>query len=377
MGATFMPEQRTYLYVGCCTRPTPYYPSHNGKGISTFAFDEANGTITPLGLTEGIDNPTWLGISPKHSALYANSEVVGWNEGTASAYAIDPATGTLSYINKQPTLGSIAAYNSRDRSGNFLLVANYSLAPESELPNKAIAVLPIREDAGLMPASGDAVHTGTGPVPDRQERPHPHSVQATPDNRYLVVADLGLDLLVIYRFDSETGKVSRAGAASLADGAGPRHFVFHPRGEFVYVVNELNSTVTSFTFEAEQAKLTTVTSVATVPESGLSGNNCSEICISADGAFLYVANRGHDSIAIIGIDSEGGMELLKTVPCGGKIPRNFALSPSGNFLVVANQNSDNLTVFAVNRETGDITPTGTVVETGTPTSVAFYQVDVG
>jgi 6-phosphogluconolactonase len=372
-----MPGQRTYLYVGCCNRPTPYYPTHNGKGIAAFVFDDETGALTPIGLTEGIDNPTYLGIDPKHSALHANSEVFGWNEGTVSAYAIDPGTGKLSYINKQPTLGSITAQNSRDRTGNFLLVANYSLEPESELPNKAVVVLPIREDGGLGGAVGDATHSGTGQVPDRQERPHPHSVLATPDNHYIVVADLGLDLLVAYRFDSQTGAIARSGATSLEPGAGPRHFVFHPRLHFAYVVNELNSTVTSFSFDADQATFTTIASVPTVPEAALGSNHCSEIRISADGAFLYVANRGHDSISIFSLDSEGGMDLIKTVPSGGKIPRNFALSPVGNFLVVANQNSDRITVFAVDRDTGELTPTGIEAETGTPTSIAFHRVEIG
>jgi 6-phosphogluconolactonase len=368
-----MPEQRTYLYVGCCTRPTPYYPTHNGQGIAAFTFDEATGAIAHIGITDGIDNPTYLGIDARHGALHANSEVFGWNEGTVSAYAIDPATGQLSYINKQPSLGSITAHNSPDRSGNFLLVANYSLAPEGERPNKAVAILPIRPDGGLLPAVSDAVHSGTGPVPDRQERPHPHSVLATPDNRHIVVADLGLDLLVVYRFNSQTGAISRSGAASLAPGAGPRHFVFHPHGRFVYVANELDSTVTSFAFEPDQPKFTMVATASTVPDGAATSNHCSEIRISADGAFLYVANRGHDSIAIFALDAEGGLDLLKTVPSGGQIPRNFAIDPSGNFLVVANQNSDRVTVFAVDRESGDLTPTGIEIETGTPTSIAFYR----
>ncbi|MDQ0393916.1 lactonase family protein [Labrys monachus] len=371
-----MPAQRTYLYVGCCTRPTPYYPTHNGKGIAAFTFDEASGAIGPIGITDGIDNPTYLGVDTRHRALHANSEVFGWNEGTVSAYAIDPATGKLSYINKQPSLGSITAYNSLDRSGNFLLVANYSLAPEGELPNKAVAILPVRPDGGLMSSVSDAVHSGTGPVPDRQERSHPHSVLATPDNRYVVVADLGLDLLVAYRFNSQTGAISRSGAASLAPGAGPRHFVFHPRGRFVYVANELDSTVTSFSYEPDQAKFTTIATASTMPEGAATVNHCSEIRISADGAFLYVANRGHDSIAIFALDGDGGLELTKTVPSGGEIPRNFAIDPSGNFLVVANQNSDRVTVFAVDRETGDLTPTGIEVETGTPTSIAFYRTEI-
>ncbi|CAM5767670.1 6-phosphogluconolactonase [Labrys miyagiensis] len=370
-----MSGQRTYLYVGGATRPTPYYPTNNAKGISAFTFDQATGAIAPIGLIEGIDNPTWIGVDAKHKALHVTSEVVGWNEGTVSAYAIDPATGNLSYINKQPTLGSIAAHDSRDRTGNFLLVANYSLMPESELPNKAIAILPIREDGGLKPPVSDATHSGTGPDPERQERPHPHCVRTTPDNRYVVVSDLGLDLLVIYRFDSQTGGISRAGAASLPPGAGPRHFVFHPRGQFLFVANEMGSSVTSFTFEAEQAKLTAIATVSTLPESAGTESYCAEIAISADGAYLYVANRGHDSIAVFAVDSEGGLTLEHNVPSIAQFPRHFAIDPSGNFMVVAGQNNDKLVVFAVSRDTGELTPTGIEVQTGTPTCVAFFQAE--
>jgi 6-phosphogluconolactonase len=370
-----MSGQRTYLYVGGATRPTPYYPTNNAKGISIFTFDETSGALAPSGLIEGIDNPTWIGVDAKHKALHVTSEVVGWNEGTASAYAIDPATGNLHYINKQATLGSITAHNSRDRTGNFLLVANYSLMPENELPNKAIAIMPIREDGGLKPSVSDATHTGTGPDPERQERPHPHCVKTTPDNRYVIVSDLGLDLLVIYRFDSQTGALSRAGAASLPPGAGPRHFVFHPRGHFVFVANEMGSSVSSFAFEAEQAKLTALATVSTLPDSAGTESFCSEIAISGDGSYLYVANRGHDSIAVFSIDSEGGLTLEHNVPSIGKFPRHFAIDPSGNFLVVTGQNNDKLVVFAINRDSGELTPTGIEVEVGTPTCVAFFRAE--
>jgi 6-phosphogluconolactonase len=370
-----MSGQRTFLYVGGVTRPTPYYPANNAKGISAFTFDEASGAIAAIGLIEGIDNPTWIGVDAKHKALHVTSEVLGWNEGTVSAYAIDTATGNLSYINKQPTLGSITAHNSRDRNGNFLLVANYSLAPENELPNKAIAIMPIREDGGLRPSVGDATHSGTGPDPERQERPHPHCVEATPDNRYIVVSDLGLDLLVIYRFDSQTGAISRAGAASLPPASGPRHFVFHPRGRFVYVANEMGSSVTSFAFEAEQAKLTQIATVSTLPESAGTPNACSEIVISPDGAYLYVANRGHDSIAVFSVDSEGGLTLDHNVPSIGQFPRHFAIDPSGQFMVVCGQNNDKLVVFSINRESGELTPTGIEVQVGTPTSVVFFRAE--
>lgn len=363
----------TFLFVGCCNRPMPSYATSNGKGIASFSFDEATGTATPIATIEGIDNPTFLSVDAKRLALHANSEVDGWNEGTVSAYSINPQTGRLAYINKQPTRGSTTAQNSQDRKGNFLLAANYSSSPEGELPNKAIIVLPIRDDGGLEPGVADAVHIGTGPNPDRQERPHPHAVQATPDNRYLVVADLGLDLLITYRFDPASGNISRHGAAALPPGSGPRHFVFHPNGRSFYLVNELTSSVASFAYDPDDGSFQLLHIEPTVPEAALATNSCSEIQIGPGGRVLYVANRGHDSLSILTLNEDGRVILDKTVPCGGKTPRHFAIDPSGSFLAVANQDSDRISLFAIDRQTGDLTPTGQDIQTGTPMCVAFLR----
>ena len=369
-----MPTPNTFLFVGCCNRPTPYYATSNGEGIASFAFDEETGLATPIAVKGGIDNPTFLSVDPTRNVLHANSEVFGWNEGTVSAYSIDPATGHLRYINKQPTRGSLSAHNSRDRKDRFLLVANYSDGPEDELPNKAFVVLPIRDDGSLEPGIADAVHIGSGPNPERQERPHPHSILATPDNRYLVVADLGLDLLISYRFDAATGEIARSGASALPPGSGPRHFVFHPNGRRAYVVNELASSVSSLTYDPDDGSFVVLHTEATVPEAVRAGNSCSEIRLGPGGNVLYVANRGHDSLAILALQEDGGMALVKTVPCGGQIPRHFAIDPSGSFLAVANQNSDRVSLFAIDRQTGDLTPTDRDIETGTPTCVAFLRI---
>ena len=366
---------RTYLYVGCCNRPTPYFASANGRGIAAFVFDEASGAAEPLGVTEGIDNPTFLSVDGDGRALHANSEVFGWDEGTVSAYAVDLASGALAYLEKQPSRGSITAHHSRDRTGRFLLVANYGMGPVEGRPNRSLAILPIRAGGGLAPAVAEATHHGQGPDAGRQERPHAHCVLATPDNRFLAVADLGIDQLVLYRFDAATGAIEPAGALDLPPGCGPRHFVFDAAGRFAYLVNELGSSVASLRFDAAAGAFSLLGLELTVPAAAAGSNHCSQIRLSPAGRFLYVANRGHDSLSILRIDADGRAVLQGTVPSGGRTPRHFAFDPSGRFLAVANQDSDRISLFAVDAATGALVPTGRDIATGTPTCIAFCRIE--
>jgi len=364
------------MYVGCCNRPLPYFATANGKGIAAFWFDAATGTATSAGITTGIDNPTFLAIDPDGRTVNATSEVLGWNEGTATAYAIDHATGDLSYLNKQSTRGSIAAHMCLDRTGRFLMAVNYGDGPMTQRPNSAIVVLPRGHDGELAAPSAEATHDGQGTDPARQDRPHAHSVNVTPDNRFLVVCDLGIDRLIIYRFDASTGAIDRHRETRLPSGSGPRHFVFHPSLPCAYVVNELNSTVASLSFDASDGRLDVLGMTPTLPDTARSGPNyCSEIRISADGRTLYVANRGHDSIARFAIDPATGVAaLVDTLPCGGRTPRHFAIDPSGRYLAVANQDSDTIAVFAIDPADGSLRLMPKVIRTGTPTCVAFVAV---
>lgn len=365
----------TFMYVGGCNRALPYCAEANGRGVARFRFDEDSGVVTPLGLTGGVDNPTFLAVDPSQTTLYATSEVVEWEEGVVSAYAIDPASGALSYINKQPTRGGVAAYVGMDRSGRFVLVANYGAAPMTHRPNRSFVVLARSADGELSGAVAEATHAGQGPIAGRQERPHAHCALATPDNRFLVVADLGIDKLILYRFDAQTGATAPHGALALPPGSGPRHFVFHPTRPLAYVACELSSSVVSLAFDAERGHFDTLGAAPTVPAAAMSGNACSEIRMSACGRHLYVGNRGHDSIARFAIDPENGVARWRdATPSGGKTPRHFALDPSGRFLAVANQDSDRIAVFAVGRDDGALTPTGQDIFAGTPTAVAFARI---
>jgi 6-phosphogluconolactonase len=360
----------TLMFVGCCNRALPYFATANGEGIAAFAFDEATGKTSPLGVTPGIDNPTFIAISPDGRTLYATSEVLGWNEGAVTAYAIDHASGQLDYLNKQPTRGSIAAQMSFDRTGQYLLLVNYGAGPITQKPNRSVVVFPLLSDGSVGAPISEATHSGPGHDPVRQERPHAHCVLATPDNEYIIVSDLGLDQLISYRFD---GNIAQQVQVTLPPGSGPRHFVFHPHSPHAYVANELNSTVASLDFDAAKGQLAIRSIATTVPGSAIAGNHCSEIKLSPDGRYLYVGNRGHDSLSRFAIGETGDATLIGNTPSGGRTPRHFAFDPSGSFLAVANQDSDSIAIFAVNRETGDLSMLAAGAPTGTPTSVAFLR----
>jgi 6-phosphogluconolactonase len=364
--------QRIFLFVGGCNRPTPYFASANSPGISCFAFDPDNARVTQLSATAGIDNPTFLAADATGGRLYAGSEVHGWNEGTVSAYDIDPLTGELCYLNKQATRGSTTAQFSFDRTGRFLLLVNYTATPASQRPDRSLAIFPIAAD-GLRAPVADARHSGSGPNPRRQERSHAHAVLATPDNRFVFVSDLGLDRMVSYRFDAQRGTIERSSETALPPGSGPRHFVFHPNLPLVYLSNELSSTVATLRYDAASGELAVLDIAATVPAAALAENACAEIRLSLDARHLYVSNRGHDSVSVMAVNALDGRPVLKgTFPSGGRTPRHFAFDPSGRFIAVANQDSDNVSFFAVDQADGGLKLVSSV-SVGTPTSVCFVH----
>jgi 6-phosphogluconolactonase len=366
---------KTIMYVGCRNRLAGSGDSARGEGIAAFTFDTANGWLVALATTGGIDNPTFLAISPDGRHLYATSEVVGWDEGTVTAYAIDPSTGALAYINKQPSRGSLPAQLSFDETGRHLLAVNYSIGPMTQRPNRSVVVFPRAADGELLAPVAEITHTGHGPNPTRQDRPHPHCVRTTPDNRFAVVADLGLDRLAVYRFDAATGGIESLAGAALSPGSGPRHFAFHPKLPLAYVANELNSTLTTLSFDVANGSFSLLSAISTLPVGEKStANSCSEIAISPEGRHLYVGNRGHDSVACFAIDeTEGRAIFLSTTPSGGRTPRHFAFDPSGAFLVVGNQDDDCIAVFKVEHRTGDLRLVSGVTYSGTPTCIAFTE----
>ena len=334
-----------------------------GQGIAVLTFDEETRVFTPVTVADDIDNPTFLEVDAKTARVYAVSEVVPWHECTVSAYAFDKAAGTLTYLNKQPTLGRTTCHVTVTRDGH-LAIANYSEGTGG--PDQAVAVYALDSEGRVGTPLASAAHFGTlGPRADRQERSHAHSVQQTPDGRYYLVADLGTDELVAYRLVS--GELTRAFAYDATPGAGPRHFVFHANGKLVYVANEIAATVTVLAYDG--GSLTRLQELSMLPEGFTEQTWAADIHLSPDGRFLYASNRVHDSIATFSVAADGTLAFLGTIPSGGRWPRSFSITPSGRHLLVANQHSDSIVVFARDAETGALTQVGDALTIGKPLRV--------
>ncbi|MBX6773324.1 MAG: lactonase family protein [Chloroflexi bacterium] len=361
----------TYVYVGTYTTTRPHAQG-TAEGIYVFQHDSTTGGLMRLHVTPGIVNPSYLTVDPSGRYLYAVAEVrdtAGRAGGSVAAYAIDPATGALRFLNQQPSLGADPCHLSVEQTGRYVLVANYT--------SGSVAMFPIQADGSLAPASDFHQHVGSSVNPERQEGPHAHSITVDPTNRFAVVADLGLDRVLVYRLDLDRGKLvpHDPPGAAVAPGAGPRHVDFHPNGRFLYVINEIGSTLTVFAYDAERGTLAEVQTVPTLPSGFTGRNHCADIHVHPSGRFVYGSNRGHDSIAIFRIDAETGrLTVLGHEPTGGQTPRNFAIDPTGTFLYAANQNTDTIVVFRIDPESGLLQRTGVVVAVPTPVCVKFRVV---
>jgi 6-phosphogluconolactonase len=357
---------KSLFYVGTYTEE-----GSKSKGIYAFRFDSATGEVTPQGLAAETTNPSFVAASPNGKFLYAVNEVgnyKGPNSGGVSAFAIDHATGKLTFLNEVASRGADPCYITVDASGKFVLVANYT--------GGSVAVFPVAADGRLGEASSFVQHTGHGPNAERQEGPHAHSIDLSPDSRFAMVDDLGLDEVLVYKFDSAKGTLipNDPPFAKVDAGAGPRHFALHPSGKFAYVVTEIGHTVTVFSNDAAGGKLQVLQTISTLPAGFTGRNDDAEVVVHPSGKFLYASNRGDDSIVIYAIDgSKGTLTLVGRVATGGKEPRNFEIDPTGKFLFAENQKSDNVVVFRIDGATGALTPTGKVFEVGSPVCLRFVR----
>ncbi|PYE25937.1 6-phosphogluconolactonase [Rhizobium sp. PP-CC-3A-592] len=355
------------MFVGSLNREAPYFQGARGTGLTVYSFDEDTLAVETLAGFTGIDNPTFLSVTPDGRRVYANSEIFGWAEGLVSALSFDWTRASLAPIGMQPTLGSITAHNTLSDDGKWLFVVNYGMGAGG--PDQSLVVYGIREDGSLTPPVSSVQQVGTGPDTDRQERSHAHSVTRIGPN-LLLVADLGTDTLTTYAFDEE-GSLSRRHVCPSAPGAGPRHAAVHPGGGWIFVMNELDSTIASYAVSTD-GRLTPVDAKPAVPEDFSAGNHCADIQISPDGRFVYGSNRGHDSIATFAVnETTGQLTHVAHTRCGGATPRNLAISPSGRHLLCANQNADVITIFKRDADTGSLTPSGKTIAVGTPMCIRF------
>jgi len=353
------------VYVGT-------YTEKASKGIYACRFDPAADHLTAPGLAAETSNPSFLAIDPTRRFLYAVNEVEqfeGRSSGGVSAFAIAPGTGKLTFLNEVPSGGSGPCHLTVDKTGKYVVVANYG--------GGSLAVFPISGDGRLGNATAFVQHKGASVNPQRQEGPHVHSVYMSPDNRYVISADLGLDEVFIYRFDASKGTLTPniPPSATVASGAGPRHFAFHPNGKFGYVIDEMQSTITEFSYVPASGSLDLLQPVSTLPPDFKGDSTGAEIEVHPSGKFLYASNRGLDSIAVFSVNSRKGiLTLLAQADTLGKTPRSFSIDPTGSYLFVANQDSDNVVQFRINPNTGLLTPTGQVLQVPSPVCVTFMAI---
>ena len=341
----------------------------NRRQIHRNRYDADSGKATSLGLAAESVNPSFLAVGPDNRHVYAVNEVQDYKRGKTggvSAFEIEPKTGKLTFLNEVASRGEDPCYVALDQSGKFALVANYT--------SGNIAVFPILEDGSLGESSSFVQHNGKGSNPERQEGPHAHWIETTANNRFAIVADLGLDEILVYRFEPALGTLTPNSPpfTKAEAGVGPRHIAIQKDQKFIYTVNELKSSITSFTYDPATGVLKSVQTISTLPQGFAGENDAAEIHIHPNGKFLYASNRGDDSIAAFSIDPlTGRLKLIGHFPTQGKVPRNFEIDPTGSRLFVANQNSNNIVVFRVDGETGRLTATAGVLNLPTPVSILF------
>ncbi len=362
---------KSKIFVGCCNRALPYFPHANGGGIRSFELDEEQGTLTPIAEMGGIDNPSFLVLTSDGSKLLATTEMLDWQEGTVTVYAV--ADGRLTYVNKQAARGDITAHLAVDRTDRFATCCNYSIATAEARPNASVALFQLQPDGELSPAIQDIKLQGSGTDPERQERSHAHCSVFTANNLFALVADLGSDRIEVFRFDATTGWLAHFSQIPLPRGSGPRHIALHPKLAVIYCSNELSGSVATISFDEDTGL---GKCIAVTPTSTARQNHCSAIKISPDGRHLYVGNRGEDTITLFGIDQVSGhIEFMEATASGGQTPRDFAFSATGKCVVVANQDSDLVCLFRRDPQTGLLKRFGQNLRTGSPMCIAFEPQD--
>ena len=344
-------------------------PNTNSQGIYAFRFNDSTGVLTPLGLKAETPSPSFLAVGGSGRVLYAVNEVdeyKGAKAGSVTSFAVDAATGGLTALGVESTGGAAPCHVQCDKTGKFVAVANYT--------GGNIAMFPVGPDGRLAASSALLSGTGSGPNKARQQGPHAHQVVFDPTNHFLLEADLGIDRILVYRFDQASGRLTPNDPPSgaVTPGSGPRHLSFHPNGRFVFVINELSSTITSFAWDGDKGSLRSLGTLSTLPAGHTGENSTAEIAVHPNGRFLYGSNRGHDSLGVFSVAADGTLALVEHEPTRGKTPRNFTIDPTGKWLIAANQATGTLAVFAVDQKTGALSPSGPLASVGSPVCVLFW-----
>jgi 6-phosphogluconolactonase len=357
----FPPAKENYLIVGT-------YTGGNSEGVYVYKFNSGDGSFKEVSHVK-TSNPSFVAVSPNEKFVYAVHEDAASNGkgGEISAFSFDKKTGTLTYLNEQPTEGDHPCYVIVDKTAKWVIAANYS--------SGSLSVLPINTNGSLGNPITTIHHQGSGKDKDRQAAPHVHCTVLSPDNRFLFVADLGIDKVMIYSFNAATGKLSPAKIpfAKTVDGSGPRHFIFHPNNKYAYLVEELSGTVEAYQYN--NGVLKNIQRISTMPAGDTSFPGSADIHISQDGKFLYASNRStSNTIAIFKINSaDGKLTIIGHQSTMGKTPRNFNFDPSGDYLLVANQNDDQVVIFKRDKTTGLLTDTGKRIGVGKPVCLKWIS----
>ncbi|RXZ80552.1 lactonase family protein [Paenibacillaceae bacterium] len=341
---------------------TGSYNTASEEAIEVLLFDDEQGTIERLGGGGGIEQPSFLTADSKGRILFAVSEV---DDGEVSSFKVAADGRGLELISKQPTGGAAPCHLLLDESERWLLLVNYS--------GGTIVAYPVQEDGAIGPAVQTIRHEGESVNKDRQEGPHPHSIFLEPHSGHWFVPDLGTDHIYVYQLNKEDGQLGLLSKTAAQPGSGPRHAAFHPDGTVVYIINELNSSVSVYAYDPATGALHHLQTIDTLPVATSQESYCADIHVDGDGRFLYASNRGHDSITVFAIGEQGKLSLSGHAPGGGRTPRNFALLPGGRHLLVANQDSDNIVAMRIG-EDGIPVPNGNVYQTVRP--VCIYPVAV-
>lgn len=364
LAASALTPRDTLVYVGTYTGP-------KSQGIYAFRLkpDANEPSLEPLGLAAEAVQPSFLAIDPSRNLLFALNESASWNgqpTGSVTSYAIDRTTGKLRKISETSSAGAAPCHLLLDRTGRNLLVANYSAGN--------VALIRVDADGRLGAPQSVQQHRGQSVNPARQKGPHAHAVTLDPAERFLFVCDLGIDKVMVYRFDAEKGTLipNDPAFAPLKPGAGPRHMAFRPDGRFAYVVNELDSTVTAFAYDGSGGRLTEIQTVTTLPATFTGRSTTAEILVHPNGRLLYASNRGHDTLARFTIDPDSGrLTATGHHPTGGKTPRHFGLDPTGTLLAMGNQGTDTIVLARIDQATGALTSSPRVASAPSPVCHVF------